>query len=132
MSVISENTDSTNTSYLFEDEQDQEDNMSVAANIEDAIEPYIINPQRNMDGEQVNVTHLNDPDHPTAIEQLKKLKKNIKIRIKNFEFLRKFFENYRSFFKLPIQNKNVVTGWLVFPLVIKKTLTFQEMIFKFI
>ena len=30
-----------------------------------------------------------------AIEQLKKLKKNIKIRIKNFEFLRKFFENYR-------------------------------------
>ena len=55
-----------------------------------------------------------------AIEQLKKLKKNIKIRIKNFEFLRKFFENYRSFFKLPIQNKNVVTGWLAFPLVIKK------------
>ena len=29
------------------------------------------------------------------IEQLKKLKKNIKIKIKNCEFLRKFFENYR-------------------------------------
>ena len=61
-----------------------------------------------------------------AIEQLKKLKKNIKIRIKNFEFLRKFFDNYRSFFKLPIQNKNVVTGWLAFPLVIKKNANFSR------
>ena len=61
-----------------------------------------------------------------AIEQLKKLKKNIKIRIKNFEFLRKFFENYKSFFKLPIQNKNVVTGWLAFPLVIKKNSNFSR------
>ena len=61
-----------------------------------------------------------------AIEQLKKLKKNIKIRIKNFEFLRKFFGNYRSFFKLPIQNKNVVTGWLAFPLVIKKNSNFSR------
>ena len=61
-----------------------------------------------------------------AIEQLKKLKKNIKIRIKNFEFLRKFFENYRSFFKLPIQNKNVVTGWLAFPLVMKKNANFSR------
>lgn len=61
-----------------------------------------------------------------AIEQLKKLKKNIKIRIKNFVFLRKFFENYRSFFKLPIQNKNVVTGWLAFPLVIKKNANFSR------
>ena len=61
-----------------------------------------------------------------AIEQLKKLKKNIKIRIKNFEFLRKFFGNYRSFFKLPIQNKNVVTGWLAFPLVIKKSSNFSR------
>ena len=61
-----------------------------------------------------------------AVEQLKKLKKNIKIRIKNFEFLRKFFINYRSFFKLPIQNKNVVTGWLAFPLVIKKNSNFSR------
>jgi|TARA_Y100000310_G_scaffold178747_1_gene178683 CDP-6-deoxy-D-xylo-4-hexulose-3-dehydrase len=61
-----------------------------------------------------------------AIEQLKKLKKNIKIRIKNFEFLRKFFDNYKSFFKLPIQNKNVVTGWLAFPLVIKKNTNFSR------
>ena len=61
-----------------------------------------------------------------AIEQLKKLKKNIKIRIKNFKFLRKFFEDYRSYFKLPIQNKNVVTGWLAFPLVIKKNSNFSR------
>ena len=61
-----------------------------------------------------------------AVEQLKKLKKNIKIRIKNFDFLRKFFSNYRSFFKLPIQNKNVVTGWLAFPLVIIKNSNFSR------
>ena len=40
--------------------------------------------------------------------------------------MRKFFENYRSFFKLPIQNKNVVTGWLAFPLVIKKNSNFSR------
>ena len=61
-----------------------------------------------------------------AIEQLKKLKKNIKIRIKNFEFLNNFFKKYSSFFKLPLLNKNVVTGWLAFPLVIKKNANFSR------
>jgi len=61
-----------------------------------------------------------------ANEQLKKLKKNIKIRIKNFEFLKNFFSKYASFFKLPIQNKNVVTGWLAFPLVLKKNAGFSR------
>jgi len=55
-----------------------------------------------------------------AIEQVKKLKGNIKTRIKNFNFMKKFFENYSSFFKLPTQNKNVITGWLAFPLVLRE------------
>ena len=61
-----------------------------------------------------------------AIEQLKKLKKNIRIRTNNFEFLKNFFKKYSSVFKLPEQNKNVVTGWLAFPLVIKKSAGFSR------
>jgi len=61
-----------------------------------------------------------------AIEQLKKLKKNIRIRIKNFELLKDFFKKYSSFFKLPVQNKNVVTGWLAFPLVLKNNVGFSR------
>ena len=56
-----------------------------------------------------------------AIEQLKKLKKNIKIRIKNFKFLENFFKRYSNFIKLPLQQKNVNTGWLAFPLVLKES-----------
>jgi len=55
-----------------------------------------------------------------AIEQLKKLKKNIQIRINNFQFLKGFFKRYSNFIKLPLQNKNVKTGWLAFPLVLKE------------
>jgi len=55
-----------------------------------------------------------------AIEQVKKLKKNISTRIKNFEFLKKFFNNYPNYIKLPQQYKNVRTGWLAFPIVLKE------------
>ena len=55
-----------------------------------------------------------------AIEQLKKLKNNINIRIKNFKFLENFFKKYSNFVKLPSQNKNVKTGWLAFPLVLNE------------
>ena len=55
-----------------------------------------------------------------AIEQLKKLKKNIKTRIKNFKYLENFFKKYSNIIKLPKQNKNVKTGWLAFPLVLRK------------
>ena len=50
-----------------------------------------------------------------ALEQLKKLKKNISTRIKNFEYLNKFFQKYKNYIKLPLQGKNVRTGWLAFP-----------------
>ncbi len=61
-----------------------------------------------------------------ALEQIKKLKNNISIRNKNFEYLKKFFGNYKKFFKLPEQNIGVKTPWLAFPLVIKENKHFNR------
>ena len=61
-----------------------------------------------------------------ALEQIKKLKKNILNRNKNFEFLKKFFGNYKNYFKLPEQNPGVKTPWLAFPLVIIKNKKFNR------
>ena len=61
-----------------------------------------------------------------ALEQLKKLKDNISIRNRNFEYLKKFFSNYKNYFKLPEQNNGVKTPWLAFPLVIKKNKKFNR------
>ena len=55
-----------------------------------------------------------------ALEQLKKLKKNIKVRINNFEKLLNFFKNYPQIFDLPTQIRGVSTGWLAYPIIIKK------------
>ena len=61
-----------------------------------------------------------------ALEQIKKLKNNIKIRNKNFEYLKKFFEKYNQYFKLPKQNHGVKTPWLAFPLVILENKIFNR------
>ena len=61
-----------------------------------------------------------------ALEQLKKLKKNILIRNKNFDYLKKFFGQYKKYFKLPEQNDGVKTPWLAFPLVIKRNNKFNR------
>ena len=61
-----------------------------------------------------------------ALEQIKKLKNNISIRNRNFEFLKKFFSNYKKYFKLPEQYNGVKTPWLAFPLVIKKNKKFTR------
>ncbi len=61
-----------------------------------------------------------------AIEQIKKLKNNINIRNKNFDYLKKFFGNYSDLFNLPEQYKNVITPWLAFPLVIKENKYFNR------
>ena len=61
-----------------------------------------------------------------ALEQLKKLKDNIRIRNKNFDYLKKFFSNYSQFFELPEQYNGVKTPWLAFPLVIKKNNLFNR------
>lgn len=56
-----------------------------------------------------------------ALEQLKKLKQIVYKRIQNFEKIKKFFKKYNQYFKLPNQLKFVKTGWLAFPIVIRKT-----------
>ncbi len=61
-----------------------------------------------------------------ALEQIKKLKKNISTRNKNFDYLKKFFARYKKYFKLPEQNPGVKTPWLAFPLVIKKNKKFNR------
>ena len=61
-----------------------------------------------------------------AIEQIKKLKDNIKIRNKNFDYLKDFFNNYNDLFNLSEQYKNVKTPWLAFPLVIKENKYFNR------
>ena len=53
-----------------------------------------------------------------ALEQIKKLKKNIKIRISNFKRYYFFFKKYPDFFCLPTQDENIVTGWLSYPILI--------------
>ena len=54
-----------------------------------------------------------------ALEQLKKLKNNVKTRIKNFERLYRFFKNYSQLFDLPTQINGIKTGWLAYPIIIK-------------
>ncbi|MDA9663306.1 aminotransferase class I/II-fold pyridoxal phosphate-dependent enzyme [Candidatus Pelagibacter sp.] len=61
-----------------------------------------------------------------ALEQIKKLKNNIIIRNKNFEYLKNFFKNYSNYFNLPEQYQGVKTPWLAFPLVLKKNKTFNR------
>ena len=61
-----------------------------------------------------------------ALEQLKKLKDNIRIRNRNFSKLIIFFKNYDNFFKLPEMYPKVKTPWLAFPLVIKKNKLFNR------
>jgi len=61
-----------------------------------------------------------------AIEQIKKLRNNIKIREKNFDYLRKYFNKYLKYFKLPETYSNVKTPWLAFPLVIKSNKKFNR------
>ena len=56
-----------------------------------------------------------------ALEQLKKLPKNIKNRVANFENLRSFFSRFPDFFELPVQLKGLVTPWLAYPVIIKPT-----------
>jgi len=61
-----------------------------------------------------------------GIEQLKKLKKNIDTRITNFKYLSNFFSKFNNFINLPVTNLNARTGWLAFPLTIKKNKKFNR------
>ena len=59
--------------------------------------------------------------------QLKKLPKFRKIRENNFRSLLKFFKKYEKFFILPVQDENVSTQWLAFPLTIKEKTPFTRL-----
>jgi CDP-6-deoxy-D-xylo-4-hexulose-3-dehydrase len=61
-----------------------------------------------------------------GLEQLKKLKKNIDTRIRNFKYLINFFSKFNNFINLPVTNLNARTGWLAFPLTIKKNRKFSR------
>ena len=54
-----------------------------------------------------------------ALEQIKKLKKVIDKRVKNFETLKNFFKRFDKYFKIPDQFNFVKTAWLAYPIVIK-------------
>ena len=55
-----------------------------------------------------------------ALEQLKKLKKNVGIRINNFKKYYNFFKKYPNHFHLPTQDKDIRTGWLSYPIIINQ------------
>ena len=61
-----------------------------------------------------------------ALEQLKKLKLNIKKRINNFKNLRDFFIKFTELLEMPILDKNIHTGWLAFPMIIKDNKFFNR------
>jgi CDP-6-deoxy-D-xylo-4-hexulose-3-dehydrase len=61
-----------------------------------------------------------------AIEQLKKLKENIRIRNRNFSKLISYFKRYDKLFNLPEMYPKIKTPWLAFPLVIKKNKMFNR------
>ena len=54
-----------------------------------------------------------------ALEQLKKLKANINLRVHNFNKIYSYFDKYKNLFILPTEFKGLKTGWLAFPLIIK-------------
>ncbi len=61
-----------------------------------------------------------------GLEQLKKLKKNINLRIKNFNSHIRFFNNFKDFLILPKQNNACKTAWLAFPLIVKENKYFNR------
>ena len=54
-----------------------------------------------------------------ATEQLRKLPKNIKKRVQNFEKLKNFYLENPSLFDLPFQQNGLRTPWLAYPVIIK-------------
>jgi len=58
--------------------------------------------------------------------QLKKLKYNLKKRSSIFNKHNNFFSNFKDFFITPIQSKKVYTGWLAYPLLVKKNKYFNR------
>lgn len=60
-----------------------------------------------------------------GLEQLKKLKFIVNKRIKVFKILDNFFKD-NKFFKTPIQEKNIKTGWLAYPILLSEKAPFKR------
>lgn len=61
-----------------------------------------------------------------ATEQIKNLNKNFQRRVRNFKLLSTNLKKFDQFFELPLQEKNVKTCWLAYPIVIKKNNYFNR------
>jgi CDP-6-deoxy-D-xylo-4-hexulose-3-dehydrase len=61
-----------------------------------------------------------------GLEQIKKLKQNINIRVRNFNYLVNFFSKFSNLLNLPVTNLGAKTGWLAFPLTIKENKKFTR------
>ena len=55
-----------------------------------------------------------------ALEQLKKLPKNLNKRSSNFEDLKDYFSKFPEYFDLPDQQKGLKTAWLAYPIIIRE------------
>ena len=60
-----------------------------------------------------------------GLEQLKKLKFIVNKRIRIFKILDNFFKK-NNFFKTPIQEKNIKTGWLAYPILLSEKAPFKR------
>ena len=60
-----------------------------------------------------------------ALEQLKKLDFIVKRRSEVFKYLNNFFSKY-DFFRTPIQQNKTKTGWLAYPILLKKNAPFKR------
>lgn len=69
---------------------------------------------------------LNEASAAFGIAQLKKLPKFLKIRQRNFDFLKEYFSKYADWFYIPYLIKNANTNWLAFPLTIKSDAPFTR------
>ena len=61
-----------------------------------------------------------------GLEQLKKFHKFSKKRLVNFNYHKKFFNKYKSFFISPMINKDIQTNFLAYPLIIKENKIFKR------
>jgi CDP-6-deoxy-D-xylo-4-hexulose-3-dehydrase len=75
-------------------------------------------PGYNLEGSEVGAAF--------GLVQLKKLKNNISIRKRNFKKQITFFKKYKKYFSCPLELKNANTGWLAFPILIKKNSPFSR------
>ena len=61
-----------------------------------------------------------------GLVQLKKLKYNLKERVKNFKLHTKFLNKYKKYFILPKQLPKSRSGWLAYPITIKENAPFSR------